>query len=212
MINARPSFLSDWARHSFGVAFRKRWGAFEINGRSYKYDEIVRTEWHAVSQLLCLAVQHNKPLVACMVFESLSLQARGDVNALWTQVMACLATESDPMACVVMTELVEKYDCDDELQAVQLSARGSYQVGKAYADLAQAAKGRSKSNLQTRKKLAMHHLGEARQRCEADKHAEGIDPYRQAAVVAALAAAVAATYEAAAYLQWKGTRTTALSE
>ena len=213
MIRERPSFFSDWSRHNLVVAFRKRWGSFEVAGRRYKYDEILKMPWDQLQQLMMTAGQYRKPESVCWAFEAMSIQVQGEVGRLWPAVLATAAGLQDAIATEVLQPLLDKYLTDGAaLQQFPLDARSSYLVGKAYSDLAFSAKGRSKSDLQTNKKLALHHLGVARERCQHEQHQPGVDPYRAAAIAAALAASVAAAYEAAAYLQWKGTRTTALAE
>ncbi len=205
--------MSDWGRFSLAVAFRKRWGSFEAAGQTYKYADIVAMDWQPAMALMTAAAQYRAEHCACFAYESLSIRANGDFAGLWQHVMAAAAAMPDDMAVALLEQLIDRYVDGESLSDVTFNARGDYLMGKVYSDLAFAAKGSSKSSLQTNKKLALQYLGQARDKCQREQHHDSsVDPYRQAAMAAALAASVAAAYEAAAYLQWKGTRTAALSE
>ncbi|MEM6991401.1 MAG: hypothetical protein AAF721_12915 [Myxococcota bacterium] len=213
MITAPPSFMSDWGRHSLVIAFRKRWGSFQVATTTHKYSEIIAMEPQQAMALLATAAQYNDRYCTCWAFESLSIRAQGNFPWLWQHVMAAVAGLHDNIAVQMLAPVLDKYVSEAELNSVTHDARSHYLMGKMYSDRAFAAKGSSKSTLQANKKLAMYHLGQAREKCQTEQqHDPGADPYRQAAIAAALAASVAAAYEAAAYLQWKGTRTAALSE
>ena len=326
MLAARPSFFSDWSRHSFGVAIQKRWGSFELEGVSYKYSALLALAPAQRAQLLVACALSGDELGVCLAFESIAIAASGDAQPIWAAVLhavggsghqgdgvllpllrrgyladttygldalhmdpatakvvgdacakACaagfgagparalggyamalwpwetlaghlttavqggetehadmvlhamllqhggqpaalllavvaLATHLEEATAVAVVSVALGGIDADAVKSVALSAHGSFLVGKAYCDRAVAAKGVDKSTLQDSKKQALHHLGEARQKCQDGSGPPEIDPYRAAAIAAALTASVAAAYEAAAYLQWKGTRTTALAE
>lgn len=214
MITQRPGFFADWRRFDLATAFRKRWGQFSVAGQTYKYDQIVKLDWNAACALLAMASQYRNAPCICWAFESLSIQARGNILQVWPALMAAVAGHHDDAAGAVLEDLFDKYAIKaDALKTVQLDARGNFLIGKVYSDLAFKAKGSNKSSLQQNKKNALHFLGQARQQVQtAQPYNPQVDPYRQAAIAAALAASIAAAYEAAAYLQWKGTRTAALAE
>ena len=214
MITQRPGFFADWGRFDLGTAFRKRWGTYTVAGTPYKYDQILKMDWNTACALLNSAAQYRDAKCICWAFESLSIQASGNILQVWPALVAAVASHHDDAAVPILEDLFDKYDIKaDALKAVQLDARGNFLVGKVYSDLAFGAKGSSKSSLQENKKNALHFLGQARQQVQNEQaHDPQVDPYRQAAIAAALAASIAAAYEAAAYLQWKGTRTAALAE
>ena len=213
MIRERPSFFADWSRHNFVVAIKKRWGAFEVAGRRYKYDAIVKMQWGELQQLMNTAAPYRQREVVCWVFEAMSIQVKGELSRVLPGVLATISVLHDSIAVEVLKPILEKYLTNGEaIKQIPLDARSAFLIGKAYSDLAFSAKGRSKNDLQNNKKLALHHLGTARERCQHEQYQPGADPYRAAAIAAALAASVAAAYEAAAYLQWKGTRTAAMAE
>ena len=212
MISSPPSFMSDWRRFSFVVAIRKRVGRFQGSGERYTYGAIVAMDSQTAMALLDSAgVCHE--LCGCLAYESLSISANGKFAALWTGIMAMLAAKPEATGVAMLSVLIRRYEEDDDLKSLTLDATGNYLLGRVYSNLAFAAKGKSKSDLQKNKKLALHYLGQARAKCQAPEAGDAApDPYRQAAIAAALVASVATAYEAAAYLQWKGTGSVAISE
>ena len=214
MITSKPGFFSDWGRFSLRIAIKKRWGSFRVGNNSYRYGQILAMDSQQLNTLLCTAAQYNEEYCACWAFEAMLINADGNLELVWPHVVACLCTQNEATALRGLSPILDNYMDEEEVRmmSIPLNAQGSYLVGKKFSDVAFAAKGSNKSRLQDNKKKALHFLGEARKRVEEEKQQPQHDPYRAAAMAAALAASVAAAYEAAAYLQWKGTRTTALAE
>lgn len=214
MITSKPGFFSDWGRFSLGIAIRKRWGSFRVGDNNYRYSQILAMDPQQLSSVLCTAAQYNEEYCACFAFEAMLINAGGSLETVWPHAVACLCTQSEATALRGLDPLLERYLNSDQarLMSIPLNAQGNYLVGKKFSDAAFAAKGSNKGRLQDNKKKALHFLGEARKRVDEEKQQPQHDPYRAAAMAAALAASVAAAYEAAAYLQWKGTRTAALAE
>lgn len=167
--------------------------------------------WETLASHLTTAVKGGEDVHAEMVLHAMSLQHGGQPVPLLLAVIAIATALEEATGAAVVSLALRGMDAD-VVKSLTLDAHGSFLVGKAYCDLAVAAKGVDKSKLQDSKKRALHHLGEARQKCQDGAGSVDVDPYRAAAVAAALTASVAAAYEAAAYLQWKGTRTAALAE
>ena len=212
MIIRRPGFFDDVARFGFGGAWTKRNSSLQVGGYSYSYGQMLALPWQHKQSLLSAAIAARNITAACWIFEAIMLECRGNFQHCWQATMAVLVQHHESLALPVLDRFIAYLPAKEILQTLQLSAYGNFLVGKVLSDKAHRAKGSNKTELQSSKKLAMHFLGVARQQVDHERRVPAADPYRQAALAAALAASVAAAYEAAAYLQWKGTRTTALSE
>jgi hypothetical protein len=210
MLTRPPTFFEDMGRHGLGVAWDKRFGSYSCAGQSFKYGDLRGWNWQQLEWLLgAAAAEGNLPCVS-HAFEWMLIQASGDIAQPWRAAMAVLGHHTEDKALPVVEVLLKYVPNLEVLKSIEHGSWASYLVGKTFAD--QAAKKSSKSDLQEKKKLALHFLGNSRTRLEWEKAQPSADPYRTAAIAAALGAAVAAAYEGAAYLQWKGTRTTALAE
>jgi len=210
MLTSPPGFFDDVSRHSWGVAWQKRWGHFTVAGQSFKYAELVQWTPQQLLWLLNASIAEQNIVCACWAFEWMLMGSSGNDAHAWHQMLPVLSNHREELAIPVLEKLLGYIDNLEILKTVEHGSWASYLVGKTFASEAAAKK--SKSDLQTKKKLALHFLGDARKRIEWERTQPSADPYRTAAVAVALGAAVAAAYESAAYLQWKGTRTTALAE
>lgn len=196
------------------MACRKRWGSFTLAATRHTYAQIVAMDAEQAAQLLVVAAQYSDAPCLCWAFESICIRASGDERQVWRQVVSAAAAMPETVGLFVLETVLDKYGpVLAELEEGSLNAQGNYLLGKVFSKLAFAAKGSSKGTMQLHKKNSLLYLGRAREQLKTQGTGDpGIDPYREAASVAALAALVATAYEGAAYLQWKGTRTTALSE
>jgi len=210
MLTAPPGFFDDVSRHSWGVAWNKRFGTYTCAGQTFKYSALAGWETNQLLWLLNASVAEQNMLCACWSFEWLLIRSSGNDAQAWHAILPVLSQHNEQAAMPVLQKLLGYIDNPEILKSVEHGSWAAYLVGKTFAS--QAAEKKSKSDLQTKKKLALHFLGDARKRVEWERTQPSADPYRTAAAAAALGAAVAAAYETAAYLQWKGTRTTALAE
>lgn len=210
MISSPPGFFEDVSRHSFGVAWDKRMNRYTVGGQTFKYAELVGWNWNQLVWLLSTAIGEDELIVMCWAFEHMLIRAQGHITRPWQDAMNVMSQHVEARALPAVEYLLKYVPDPDVLKTIDHNSWSSYLLGKTFAD--QAAKRASKSDLQNKKKLALHFLGHSRTRLEQDRVQPSADPYRSAAIAAALGVAVAAAYESAAYLQWKGTRTTALAE
>jgi hypothetical protein len=210
VISSPPGFFEDVSRHSFGVAWDKRMSRYTVGGQSFKYSELAGWDWNQLVWLLNAAIGDDQLICVCWAFENMLIRCQGELVRPWQAAMQVLSQHVETRALPAIEYLLKYVPDLEVLKAIDHNSWSSYLLGKTFSD--QAAKRASKSDLQSKKKLALHFLGNSRTRLEWERSQPSADPYRTAAIAAALGVAVAAAYESAAYLQWKGTRTTALAE
>ena len=213
MISKKPGFSKDCARHGLFGAIRKRWFSVTLSGRSWKYAELLKLPEGELMELLSQALSQWNQTGLRWVFEALLIRSGGDLAGCWDQAAPHfeeLRSVADPGGAlerrhVKMAEQLLRYV--DNPESFKQRVRGcycNYLFGLVYSSLARGARGVNKSDLQKKKALALHYLGKARKSTDEDLEAVLQFP--------ALAPAIAAAYETTAYLAYKGTRTTALSE
>ena len=212
MLRSPPSFFGDVSRHGLGAAFSKRFSSFTVGGRSYSYDNLRQLPWEHQSWILEQAAGEGSTQAACWAFEAMLVASQGNFHYCIVVALQIGSRLPEERALPMLEKLLAYTTDFEALKQLQMPAQGNYLLGKVYSNMAVRAKGRNKTELQSKKALALHHLGVARDQVGQERVQPTSDPYRQAAMAAGLAAAVAATYEVAAYLQYKGTRTTALAE
>jgi hypothetical protein len=210
MLTSPPSFFDDVGRHGWGVAWSKKRTTYAVGGQYFRYGDLAGWNWQQLLWLLNQAIADGNKLCICWAFEWLLIQAQGDVARTWQAVLPVLSNHQEPTALAAIDQMLKYVPDPNVLTNVEHGAWPGYLVGRTFGDRAQ--KKTSKSDLQTNKKLALHFLGNARTRLEWERQQPSADPYRAAAMAAAVGVAVAAAYAGVAYLQWKGTRTTALAE
>ena len=210
MLTRQPGFFEDMGRHGMGAAWDKRHNSYAVGGTSFKYAALANWQWDQLMWLLDNSIREQKWICACWAFEWMQIQSGGNLDHCWKAAQVVLSNHQEPLAMPALQHLLKYVRDPQQLMQIEHTSWCGFLVGKHFAD--EAAKKSSKSDLQTKKKLALHFLGNVRTRIEQERTLPSADPYRTAAIAAALGVAVAAAYEGAAYLQWKGTRTTALAE
>jgi hypothetical protein len=205
MVRSRPGFFEDLSRHGLDGAWSKRFSSYTVGGHSLKYDQLFAMTWDQLCWYLNQSIAEGNFQFTGWVFEVMLIQTGGNFGHCWHVVLQTVSNLHENYALPVIERLLRYVDNPDQwLKPMDQGLWGTYLVGKVYSQQAIRAKGINKAELMSKKALAMHFLGDARQRAAAD-------PYRQTAQLAAIAATVAAAYEATAYLQFKGTRTAAVA-
>ena len=207
----KPGFFSDWGRHGFRAAWLKRFSSLRVEGQLVRYDALASWPRDRLEWLLEASIGEWQYLTMCWAFEVMVLQSR-DLHGCLQFALKSLESCKETQAVEAMTWLLRYDDVfpDQYLMSTEHGLWGDYLIGKVYADRAQALRGTDKEGLKRNKALAIHFLGRARQQAAAEPASPEVA--LDAATAATIAASAAAAYEAAAYLQYKGTRTTAFIE
>lgn len=179
-----------------------------IGGYDIQYQTVLWSTWDQLTQLLNNALAHANPDVAAWAFEGMLIQTQGDVWRCWPVFVGLLTNHREEQAVPVVKRMVEYVEENPEqLKAYDHGLWASYLLGKAYLEQAQGHRGSNKSAFLEKRPMAMHFLGHARKTSAAEAQQPSGDPYRQAAMVAGVAALAAAAYETTFYMAYKGTRT-----
>ena len=227
MLRKRPGFFEDCGRHGLFAACRKRFSSVTVAGQKVRYDDVQKLPSSHHSEFLNHAVDATNPDLVCWVFEAMLIHSDGNFAACWSQVAKRLEKAQavgkpggkfDERLKTIVAMLLRYPESGKSINPDSESCYINYLVGEAYRARATKAKGVDKAELKTNKALALKYLGKAREQAaesepeEAERKPPTRAERRLGVQVAALAVALAASYEAAAYLRHKGTRTQSMRE
>lgn len=182
-----------------------------VYGQQYTYMAVLWMPWDHVLQLMRQAVAEGQTAVVRWCFESMLTQAGGDFWRCWGPAMEQLEGQQEAQAIAATKVLLSFVPDTERLKQQPHTMWGSYLIGKSYLDEATSYRGSNKTAFLEKRPLAMHFLKEAREKTEEARQAPATDPYRQAAVIAGVAALTAAAYETCFYMAYKGTRDVSMS-
>lgn len=201
-----PSFWQDWGRHGFSAAWSKRYGSMSLGGRSLSYSVLLRMPWEQVQWCLSQAIIEDKHLEACWAFEALMIQAGGDDDSCWRCAASLLGNHNELKAATTLEFLLKYVDDFESFKGRTYGFWCDYLMGLVHLKAAKQAKGVNKTSMKDKKALSMHHLSRAREVMANVSRQQANNPF------VAYQAKVAAAYEEAFYLVYKGTKTTAMAE